>query len=713
MAEQGGAPVPVASDIVKAIVTMVVSPTCFISNALKGYGDNYFQDWDVYCNRVADGSGSAPQGDKVNCASFQSESGIVNLVEAFDTASLQVGDTVLLMHPFYGENTYITDQPSDELKQSSDDVVTTAAVALTKVKELAWTGRVGGARVSWWMKGSGGGLSAYAVVYKNGSAIVVNSSLTPVYTLHTNVTSSWVVYTQDIYGLSTGELIQIYAYNTAGGINTIQNFRISYDIVALPTVDTIIDSVYFDINNGVAGTDRPIGTAGTPSNNITDALAIMASRRLSKLVMVGGNIAVPQTVTFISSVNIQIIGGEGYVLVFNHPGQSSFLTGDLCISALTVTSGTVTVSIDTNMNGNLVVNGIFNTDNLTCYDISGAGTIAVGQAMVCHNITFSGVIHVVQGIIFNEIKVLGTGQIDAGNDVNGILLTIGPAAVFGTYCGNIRVNQIDTSGQLFTYPGNLILTGSWFTQTGGSTNIGGTALLSGVIISGGNFYSWTFESNTVNLTGATSLMVYGDALVNGNWVNGACLTSISGKLQLYGDLTAAPVAFTCLSMDVGGNVDLTGTTAFLARGDVKVGGNWVNAACSMIVKGVLRVIGTLTSAVPMTYRGLTQTYASYTQPNDLNENDAIVIAADRQELDIKLDCSALTQANTIREYVVVGVVSCQISAKIFPTDFDTGAKSVILSFVQDAGEYRITMQSNVLEGAIRAIPYRIMRRKID
>lgn len=100
--------------------------------------------------------------------------------------------------------------------------------------------------------------------------------------------------------------------------------------------------------------------------------------------------------------------------------------------------------------------------------------------------------------------------------------------------------------------------------------------------------------------------------------------------------------------------------------------------------------------------------------NNLLEQDAIIIAAATQLVDIELDMSNLAQANTVREYVQVdGVNYRQVSAKVFPTVFDTGTKAIILSFSQKGQLYKVTMQSSVLEGVAKNVPYRIMTRDLS
>lgn len=99
--------------------------------------------------------------------------------------------------------------------------------------------------------------------------------------------------------------------------------------------------------------------------------------------------------------------------------------------------------------------------------------------------------------------------------------------------------------------------------------------------------------------------------------------------------------------------------------------------------------------------------------NNVLEQDVIIVAAATQLVDIELDVNALTQNNTIREYVQVDAVNYrQISAKVFPTNFDTGTKAITLSFPQKNALYKVTMQASVLEGIARDIPWRQLRRDL-
>jgi hypothetical protein len=102
----------------------------------------------------------------------------------------------------------------------------------------------------------------------------------------------------------------------------------------------------------------------------------------------------------------------------------------------------------------------------------------------------------------------------------------------------------------------------------------------------------------------------------------------------------------------------------------------------------------------------TITPGTYSLLNNTNEQDCLVFAATAELIEIELDVSNLTQVNTIREYVQVDDANYrQISAKVFPTDFDSGTKAITLSFMQKDTLYKVTLQASVAEGAARDVPY--------
>lgn len=109
----------------------------------------------------------------------------------------------------------------------------------------------------------------------------------------------------------------------------------------------------------------------------------------------------------------------------------------------------------------------------------------------------------------------------------------------------------------------------------------------------------------------------------------------------------------------------------------------------------------------------TVTTGTFSLVNNVNEQDCLVFGAATQLINLELDMNNLTQINTVREHVQTnGANYRQISAKAFPTVFDAGTKSVIISFVQKNALYKITLQASVAEGAARDVPYRYITRDL-
>jgi hypothetical protein len=103
------------------------------------------------------------------------------------------------------------------------------------------------------------------------------------------------------------------------------------------------------------------------------------------------------------------------------------------------------------------------------------------------------------------------------------------------------------------------------------------------------------------------------------------------------------------------------------------------------------------------------TTGNFNLADNVLQQDCLIFVAADQKIEVELDLNTLTQINTIREYVQTdGVNYRQISARVFPNQFDNATKPVIITFTQKNSLYKITLQASVAEGAIRAIPYRYM-----
>ncbi len=97
---------------------------------------------------------------------------------------------------------------------------------------------------------------------------------------------------------------------------------------------------------------------------------------------------------------------------------------------------------------------------------------------------------------------------------------------------------------------------------------------------------------------------------------------------------------------------------------------------------------------------------SYSHLNNTNEQDVLIFNATMQDVNTYLDMSNITQTSTIREYLKLDDVNYrQLTAKVFPTDFDTSTKSISISFKQPNKDYKVTLQSSVAEGSAKAIFY--------
>ena len=466
MAEQSGASLPVQSDLVRGVITAVISSTSFLTT-IKGYGDTLFRDWDVFLARDAGGLGAAPQGDRVPCNSYISATGAITIDRPFDTATPDVGDVIFLMFPFLGENTLIIDVPSNDLKQSSDAEVTTAAAGLTEVKSLAWTGSVGGCRVKFDMKIVPGGGTASAVVYKNGVAVTTNPAATPIYTVHTSVSGTYATYSQDIYGLSTGDLIQLYCM-AAGGTTYIQNFRICYDILYLPAVRATLDVVYYDQANGYAGTTWPIGTAEQPSNNYTDLMAIAAARNIFKVKIIGGG-------TFAITTNFTMaIDGSPYCAITVDPLLSVYVLSDLYCFSL---SGTA---------GNFRVFGDLEVVSTITY-LAGVTFIVLGDTRAHGAISFPGAGYFVglygKASFYSTVTLAGTGQFACADSEFYDNFTSTTSGIVGLYSDvSCTGNFLDAGLGAITVYGDLQVAGTTqVSLNGGLLHVKGDAQLVGAV----------------------------------------------------------------------------------------------------------------------------------------------------------------------------------------------------------------------------------------
>lgn len=196
------------------------------------------------------------------------------------------------------------------------------------------------------------------------------------------------------------------------------------------------DSVYLDVDQGVAGTAFPLGTVGDPVNNIADALAIATENGLNRIV-VSGQFVMTEDLT-----DLTIVSRDAFV------GRNSFLDNVINLNGKAYTRVTF---VGTVLTGAMVGDDVeFNSSYLV--DVAGL----TGEAFDCRiegslvlGGYFSGVGFVVEGdtttVDFDSNPAavfsadVASGYIFVTNMVAGSLLEV-----------NLRGGELDLDGDTCT-----------------------------------------------------------------------------------------------------------------------------------------------------------------------------------------------------------------------------------------------------------------------
>ena len=117
---------------------------------------------------------------------------------------------------------YACAKPSDTLRISNDSEKTTTSTDYVKVKETI-VGVGGRIRVKFDLKSTPDEDTAYARIYVNGVAVG---------TQRTEQAGNYTTFSEDI-DVDIGDLVQIYAKNSAGLTAYVKNFRIYFDYIGL------------------------------------------------------------------------------------------------------------------------------------------------------------------------------------------------------------------------------------------------------------------------------------------------------------------------------------------------------------------------------------------------------------------------------------------------------------------------------------------------
>jgi hypothetical protein len=205
--------------------------------------------------------------------------------------------------------------------------------------------------------------------------------------------------------------------------------------------------------------------------------------------------------------------------------------------------------------------------------------------------------------------------------------------------------------------------------------------------------------------GSGTLRMAADAL--------AFLKGVSGNLIVADVAAGNIITVQCdnarvqlMNSCVGGVITIYGNASIIdGSAGSTVNNSTINQAIQTTVNGVKADTDKLSNVV---------TTNTYVHPNAITEQDGYIFAAAIQKVSIRFDMSGLVQKTTVREKEQVdGANYREISAKVFPDDFDAGCQEVVIDYVQANALYKITFQSAVLEGGVVNVPYRIITQDLS
>jgi len=99
------------------------------------------------------------------------------------------------------------------------------------------------------------------------------------------------------------------------------------------------------------------------------------------------------------------------------------------------------------------------------------------------------------------------------------------------------------------------------------------------------------------------------------------------------------------------------------------------------------------------------TTAILTHADNTTEQDTLELTTLKNNVRITMDVSSFVQEFTIRTFDKTdGVNYRQLEAKVFPTDYDTGAAAIVVILDGGGQDMKFTLQSTITEGAVRSPP---------
>lgn len=162
----------------------------------------------------------------------------------------------------------------------------------------------------------------------------------------------------------------------------------------------------------------------------------------------------------------------------------------------------------------------------------------------------------------------------------------------------------------------------------------------------------------------------------------------------------------------GGAVCPTGKSIWDALGDGTVSLNAVNTLLVSPVYGLEAINNDLDELLTRSVGSTTD--SSFTLANALTEQDAVVITLTTRNkiFGVDLDVSNLTQPTTFRIYRKVDGTNYRLADSLNWSSSDPDIVFIQTPFAYDE-DIKITIQSSVVEGATREIPYKIVKETMD
>jgi hypothetical protein len=270
--------------------------------------------------------------------------------------------------------------------------------------------------------------------------------------------------------------------------------------------------VSIDTVEGISGTEYPIGTPGTPVDNLTDALAISDARGIENLHFHSDYTFQPG-----DNVSLKTLSGDNASLV-----QLSFLDG-----ALTAGCTLRSVTVD-----GFLISPVL-SERVIFLNVTGNATGPALGVMQVRDSIFKGTVTLSSALVA-QIEVINSVSGAGGTaviDVNGATVDLS----FHNYVGDLQISG-------FTQAGNeLVMSYGGGTVTLDSSNTAGTAWLRGIA---------EIVDQTAGMTVNDETMTFDSETIRKILQNKAVTDPSTGVMTIYDDDDVTPLLVAQLYEDV-------------------------------------------------------------------------------------------------------------------------------------------------------------------